>query len=110
MFTVAWRSARTGGRIASRSAMTDTVKVWDATRLARRPSRSRDTRRTGSTSVAFSPDGRRIVSWQARDKHGEGLGRSDHWPGDPHAHRDTRAGVLSVAFSPDGRRIASGQR
>ncbi|KAE9397335.1 WD40 repeat-like protein, partial [Gymnopus androsaceus JB14] len=58
------------------------------------------------TSVAFSPDGKRIVSgsvdhsvriWNAE------TGRPE---GDPlEGHRD---GVTSVAFSPDGKRIVSG--
>ena len=69
----AWRSAPMANA-SSAAAVTDTVKVWDATRAGRNSSPSRGTQ-TVSRSVAFSPDGKRIVSgsW---DRHGEGVGRA----------------------------------
>ena len=56
--------------------------------------------------MAFSPDGRRIVSG-SDGQDGESLGRR-HRPGSPHSQGHT-GNVLGVAFSPDGRRIVSGE-
>ena len=55
--------------------------------------------------MAFSPDGKRIVSGSA-GQDGEGVGRG-HGPGDPHP-QGAHESVTSVAFSPDGKRIVSG--
>ena len=57
-------------------------------------------------SVAFSADGKRIVSGEL-GQDGEGVGRG-HGPGAPplKGHTDS---VISVAFSADGKRIVSGR-
>ena len=56
--------------------------------------------------MAFSPDGKRIVSG-SYGQDGEGVGcRQGHRNRSP--SRDTQARVTSVAFSPDGKRIVSG--
>ncbi len=59
-------------------------------------------------SVAFSPDGKRIVSGSSR-RHAEGLGCCTRA-----ASLFTLKGhtgyVNTVAFSPDGKRIVSGSR
>ena len=100
---IAWRSARTASGIVCGSDRTMTVKVWDAARVRKR-SRSRDTQ-VGSTSVAFSPDGRRIV-WGSKDS------TVKVWDAATGPEALTLKGhtgrVRSVAFSPDGQRIASG--
>ena len=58
-------------------------------------------------SVAFSPDGKRLVERGLLDKHGgEGVGCADR-PGTPHPQGGQRR-VRSVAFSPDGHCLASG--
>jgi serine/threonine protein kinase/DNA-directed RNA polymerase subunit RPC12/RpoP len=59
------------------------------------------------TCVAFSPDGRRIVSGSGVD--GEVSGEVRLWDTESLQAMLTRAGhTRSVAFSPDGRRIVSG--
>ena len=56
------------------------------------------------TSVAFSPDGKRLAS-ASRRRDGEGVGRRDR-AGNPHPQGAHQLGQ-SVAFSPDGKRLAS---
>jgi hypothetical protein len=90
------------GHLASGSH-DQTVKVWDASTGQDLLTLKGHT--NGVSSVAFSPDGRRIASgsfdrtvkvWDA--KTGQGLLTLQR-------HTDS---VVDVAFSPDGRRIASG--
>ena len=59
------------------------------------------------TSVAFSPDGTRLLSG-SEDKTRQAVGRR-HRAADPHL-RGARREVKSVAFSPDGTRLLSGGR
>ena len=97
-------SAPTAGAWPRRADQT--VRLWDAERPA--PRRTlRAMKRV--TSVAFSPDGRRLASasedetvrlWDV--ERGQPLGA-------PLTGHD-RAVVTSVAFSPDGRRLASASR
>ena len=79
------------------------MKVWDADKGTETLTLKGHTGEV--SSVAFSPDGKRIVSGSA-GQHGEGLGcRQGHRNAHPQgAHRP----VTSVAFSPDGKRIVSG--
>ena len=60
-------------------------------------------------SVAFSPDGKRIVSGSSAidGQDGEGVGRRQAAGGSSILKGHTSA-VTSVAFSPDGKRIVSG--
>src|SRR6266853_2011543 len=89
--------SRDGRRIATCSL--DATKVWDA-----QSGKELLTLEDGGTSVAFSPDSRRIVT-----------GSYDHtakvWDGQSGKELLTLKGhsdsVKSVAFSPDGRRIAT---
>ncbi len=60
----------------------------------------------GVTSVAFSPDGTRIVTGSWRQD-GEGVGRADRARHSLALKGHTSA-VTSVAFSPDGTRIVTG--
>ena len=60
----AWRSARTASGSSRRSG-DKTVRVWDADHRPGGPHAARGTP-TGVQSVAFSPDGRRIVSGTLR--------------------------------------------
>ena len=58
-------------------------------------------------SVAFSPDGARILTG-SDDQTAQGLGRAD---GDAPVELEAHTGaVSSVAFSPDGSRIVTGSR
>jgi WD40 repeat protein len=83
------------------------LRIWDAT-SGLRIGKSLQGHIDGVWAVAFSPDGRRIVSgswdktlrlWDANTGRPIGLPL--------YGHTDW---VLSVAFSPDGRRIVSGSR
>ena len=69
----AWRSAPTGGGSPPRRLRTATVKVWDAA-TGQEILTSRGIP-IGVSSMAFSPDGRRLASASATD--GEGVGRRD---------------------------------
>ena len=57
------------------------------------------------TSVAFSPDGKRLASASRTRPCGSGMPRAASRSA--HRSRDMRRGVTSVAFSPDGKRLAS---
>ena len=67
----AWRSAPTANA-SSAAARDNTVKVWDAGKGTELLSLKGHTGMVNS--VAFSPDGKRIVSGSG-DEHGEGVGR-----------------------------------
>src|SRR5437016_6843609 len=80
-----------------------TLRLWDV--KSGRALRTFDGHSAGILSVAFSPDGRRVLSgaedkvlrlWDAES--GRAL----------HIFEGHSAGILSVAFSPDGRRVLSG--
>ncbi len=72
------------------------------------PARPARGTRARCTSVAFSPDGTRIVTG-SDGQDGEGVGRADGQHSCSHS-RGTRSAVSSVAFSPDGTRIVTGSR
>ena len=81
------------------------MKVWDAATGQEMLTLKGHT--SGVSSVAFSPDGKRIAQRQfGRD--GEGVGRGDA-ARKAHAQR-AHGQVSSVAFSPDGKRIVTRQR
>jgi WD40 repeat protein len=88
----------------SRSAWASEVKVWDA-----QTGREVVTYKGNVglvTSVAFSPDGKRLAS-AARKARGAGTGEIKVWDVETGQELHTLpAGGFSVAFSPDGRRIA----
>ena len=83
--------------------------IWDATHRSHHPPLR--AHKGIAWSVAFSPDGRRLVSGRRRVC-GRPARRSSSgtWPRASACARiaDLEAGVGSVAFSPDGRRIAAG--
>jgi WD40 repeat protein len=97
-----------GRRIVSAGGADGTVQLWDAAtgQAAGEPMTHED----GVWRVAFSPDGRWIVSggqdgtvrlWDAATGQAVGKPMTGHEAGE-------FGGVTSVGFSPDGRRIVSG--
>ena len=79
------------------------IKVWDAE--TGQETLTLEGRSVGTTSVIFSPDGRRIVSGRSRDT----LKVRDDETGQELLTLKGHSGyVSSVAFSPDGKRIVSG--
>ncbi len=95
-----------GQRIVSQSA-DRTLKVWDTTSGQQIVTLSGNAA-SRLSSVAFSPDGRRIVGGLL-GPHSEGVG-PDERPGDFDAQRSRWTECLALAFSPDGQRIVSGSR
>ena len=102
MACAAWPSARTADGLQGAS-WDGTIKLWDAT--SGQETLTLKGHAKGVLSVAFSPDGKRIVSgsddsaikvWEAETGQ-ETLTLKGHL-----------ASVFSVAFSPDGKRIISG--
>jgi tetratricopeptide (TPR) repeat protein len=81
------------------------VKVWDAHTGRETLSLKRHTH--FASSVAFSPDGKRIATGSADDTVKVWDAQTGHQLLSLKGHTDI---VLSVAFSPDGKRIASGSR
>ena len=88
------------------------IKVWDA-----ETGQELHTLPAGGTSVAFSPDGRRIAGAGKRpiDVPGpSGSGEVKVWDAETGRELLTLQGhtsdVWNVAFSPDGQRLASGGR
>ena len=94
--SAAWPSARTASAWPAPSA-DNTVKVWDATREARKPLRSRAIRRR-VPSVAFSPDGKRLAS--ASDDKTVKVWDVQTRPGDSSRSRGTRAGSAAWPSAP----------
>lgn len=84
-----------GNWLASAS-MDQTVKVWDAAN-----GKESHTLK-GHTSVAFSPDGKRLASCQ-----GATVKVWDTASGQETLTFKEHVGILSVTFSPDGKRLAS---
>ena len=96
-----WRSAPTAHR-SSPAVDDNTVRLWDATPA--NPSASRSPATPDAViSVAFSPDGTRIVSGSG-DKHGAAVGRGHRPTRSASRSPATPTGCTSVAFSPDGTR------
>ncbi|WP_051799759.1 nSTAND1 domain-containing NTPase [Catenuloplanes japonicus] len=91
-----------GGRLAL-SANDGTVRVWNLG-TTDPPTMIRQPQETFSSSVAVSPDGRRIAVASSE--------QVTVWPIDgsaaPETYRGEEYWYTSVAFSPDGRRIAAG--
>ena len=96
---LARRHARALGRASDK-----TLKLWDAA-TGQLIAHLRGALRDRVTSVAFSPDGTRVLSG-SEDKTRQAVGRG-HRAADPHLRGALRR-VTSVAFSPDGTRLLSG--
>jgi WD40 repeat protein len=89
-------------------AWTSEVKVWDA--HTGREVVTYKGNAGGITSVAFSPDGKRLAS-AARKAQAAGDGEIKVWDAETGQELHTLpAGGTQVAFSPDGKRLASAAR
>ncbi|MBT6156910.1 MAG: protein kinase [Planctomycetaceae bacterium] len=100
-------SAATGSNSRTK-VISGQIKLWDT-----EPARERATINShsgGIACIAFSPDGKTLVSGGGIDK-GKPLGELKLWDAVTGQERATLKGhtgpVVSVAFSPDGRRLVS---
>ena len=98
-------AAALGTNVRASSYVGSTVRIWDVHRRALTPVAFRPRHEMFISSLAFSPDGRRVAATMA----GDGTEVRDAHTGRLVARLPTDDVARSVAFSPDGRLVAVGQ-
>jgi WD40 repeat protein len=106
-------SFRHDGHLLATGGRDDTVRLWDVSGTAGRPTQVREMAgHTGRVSaVAFRPDGKQVASASTGNQDGKKPGEVYLWGADTGERTGQLAGlktsVLSLSWRPDGRRLAT---